>query len=138
MKPTATNWPEIRQYYETTGESLRATATKFQVSERTLFRRSSKECWRGGGGNGRVSGCAPSEIGSNGGGSGSENGGNQGAGLAFAAKNGSGDGSDITESGSTGGSSAPESGSASSENGSSNGSSMDRRNLQPVIQSAAL
>ena len=46
MKPTATNWPEIRQYYETTGESLRATATKFQVSERTLYRRSTGEGWQ--------------------------------------------------------------------------------------------
>ena len=46
MKPTTTNWLEIRQYYETTGESLRATATKFQVSERTLYRRSTCEGWQ--------------------------------------------------------------------------------------------
>jgi DNA polymerase-1 len=108
MKPTTTNWPEIRQYYETTGESLRATAVRFQVSERTLFRRSSKECWRGGSGNGSTDDSTISGNGSNSGSSPAES------------------GSAIPENGSgtyANGSSPAENGSNANENGSTNGAS---------------
>jgi hypothetical protein len=58
------NWPKIRKYHEPSGLSLRAAATKIQVSERTLFRRLSKECWSDGRGNGSSDGSNIAESGS--------------------------------------------------------------------------
>jgi len=104
------DWPRIRRHYESSGESLRQVAARFGVSERTIFRRSSKEGWQHGG------------CGSNG----AEDGGASGSNEA---ERGSRDGSTSTESGSNGskcgstnGSSGPKSGSKGIESGSTNGS----------------
>ena len=40
------DWPAIRAHYEATGEPLRAVAERFDVPQRTLFRRAAAEKWQ--------------------------------------------------------------------------------------------
>lgn len=74
MEPTPTDWPEIRARYESSGESLRLMAERFDVPFDTIKKRSSREKWL------KVpnSEMAPTP----------ENGTNNGTGTAPAAENG--------------------------------------------------
>ena len=123
MSSPKPNWPEIRAHYEATGESLRQVATRFGVSERTIFRRSSKEGWQHDGESGSTTPGNGSKGGSSGAKSGStavENGSRGGSGGA---KSGSANGSGGTKNGTTlspSGSSA-KSGSTAAKSGRKNG-----------------
>jgi DNA polymerase-1 len=131
--PSKPDWLKIRAHYESSGEPLRQVAERFEVSERTLFRRSAKEAWK----NGSSAGGVDSENGSNvsaplpnqnpmlpnsgsaSGSNGSENGSSthiaakiEPSELAPLPENGSTDGSNILKIGSTGGSTDLKNGSA--------------------------
>jgi DNA polymerase I len=130
--PTKPDWSKIRAYYESSGEPLRQVAERFEVSERTLFRRSAKEAWKNGSSVGTVDPENGSNIsaplpndnpvlpksGSASGSNVSENGTNPGLAaknesseMAPLPENGSTDGSNVVKSGSAGGSTASKSGS---------------------------
>ena len=102
--PTKPDWSKIRAYYESSGEPLRQVAERFEVSERTLFRRSAKEAWK----NGSSVGTEDPENGS----STPIAAKNEPSEMAPLPENGSTDGSNVVKSGSNGGSTASKNGSA--------------------------